>query len=309
MPRPRRCSTASWRACRRPGCCCSSTTGPSTQHAWGSKTYYTQLRHRPAAAGERRGAARRPARATTRACSRSSTLLIERTEGNPFFLEESVRTLVETEVLAGERGAYRLATCRRSIAGPGDGPGDPGGAHRPAAARGQAAAADRRGHRQGRAVRAAAGHRRAARGGAARRPRPTCRPPSSSTRRALSRSRVHLQARADPRGHVRRACCRSVGASCTRGSSTRSRRSTAIASTEQIERLAHHALRGELREKAVHYLRQAGLKAAARSALQDARAWFEQALGVLEALPESQSTLEQAFEIRLELRPVLTPAR
>src|SRR3989442_3966513 len=27
---------------------------------------------------------------------------------------------------------------------------------------------------------------------------------------------------------------------------------------EEIERLAHHALRGELREKAVHYLRQAG---------------------------------------------------
>ena len=32
-----------------------------------------------------------------------------RTEGNPFFLEESVRTLVETGVLVGEPGAYRLA--------------------------------------------------------------------------------------------------------------------------------------------------------------------------------------------------------
>ncbi len=74
---------------------------------------------------------------------------------------------------------------------------------------------------------------------------------------------------------------------------------------EQIERLAHHAVRGELREKAVQYLRQAALKAAARSALQDAVAWFEQALGVLEALPESRFTLEQAFEIRLELRSVL----
>src|SRR5204862_977143 len=31
------------------------------------------------------------------------------TEGNPFFLEETVRTLVETGVLAGERGAYALA--------------------------------------------------------------------------------------------------------------------------------------------------------------------------------------------------------
>src|SRR4029434_7609485 len=35
--------------------------------------------------------------------------LIARTEGNPFFLEESVRILVETGVLVGERGAYRLA--------------------------------------------------------------------------------------------------------------------------------------------------------------------------------------------------------
>ena len=32
-----------------------------------------------------------------------------RTEGNPFFLEESVRTLIETGMLVGERGAYRLA--------------------------------------------------------------------------------------------------------------------------------------------------------------------------------------------------------
>jgi len=74
---------------------------------------------------------------------------------------------------------------------------------------------------------------------------------------------------------------------------------------EQIERLAHHALRGELQERAVDYLRQAGLKAFARSALQDARVWLEQALGALEALPERRSALEQAFEIRLELRSVL----
>src|SRR5207249_9293895 len=35
-------------------------------------------------------------------------MLIERTEGNPFFLEESVQTLVETSVLVGDRGAYRM---------------------------------------------------------------------------------------------------------------------------------------------------------------------------------------------------------
>ncbi|PYO37480.1 MAG: hypothetical protein DMD86_02795 [Candidatus Rokuibacteriota bacterium] len=60
-----------------------------------------------------------------------------------------------------------------------------------------------------------------------------------------------------------------------------------------------------MRETAVDYLRQAGLTAAARSAPQDARVWFEQALGVLGTLPESQVTLEQAFAIRLEQRPVM----
>jgi class 3 adenylate cyclase len=74
---------------------------------------------------------------------------------------------------------------------------------------------------------------------------------------------------------------------------------------EQVERLAHHAVRGELKEKAVHYLRQAGGKAVARTALTDARTWFEQALEILKLLPESPATMEQAFDIRLELRSVL----
>src|SRR5579862_1777526 len=74
---------------------------------------------------------------------------------------------------------------------------------------------------------------------------------------------------------------------------------------EQVERLAHHAVRGDLKEKAVHYLRQSGAKAAARSALADARACFEQALDIVKTQPESPQTLEQGFEIRLELRPVL----
>src|SRR5499427_10685647 len=40
---------------------------------------------------------------------------------------------------------------------------------------------------------------------------------------------------------------------------------------EQVELLAHHALRGELREKAVSYLFQSGVKAARRSALLKAK--------------------------------------
>jgi class 3 adenylate cyclase/tetratricopeptide (TPR) repeat protein len=74
---------------------------------------------------------------------------------------------------------------------------------------------------------------------------------------------------------------------------------------EQVERLAYHTVQGELKEKAAHYLRQAGAKAAGRSAVAAARTWFEQSLDVLKSLPESQAAMEQAFEIRLELRPVL----
>ena len=50
---------------------------------------------------------------------------------------------------------------------------------------------------------------------------------------------------------------------------------------EQVERLAHHAARGELGEKAVVYLRQAGAKAFANSAHSDALAYFTQALELL----------------------------
>lgn len=74
---------------------------------------------------------------------------------------------------------------------------------------------------------------------------------------------------------------------------------------DQVERLAHHAVRGDLKDKAVHYLRQSGAKAATRSALADARSCFEQALDILKTLPSSQSVQETAFDVRLELRPVL----
>src|SRR5207247_11327778 len=81
---------------------------PEYQHAWGTKTYYTQLPIDPlppdgaksvlrALLGD--DVARQPL----------GRLLIDRAEGNPFFLEESVRTLVETRALVGQPGAYRLA--------------------------------------------------------------------------------------------------------------------------------------------------------------------------------------------------------
>jgi class 3 adenylate cyclase len=81
---------------------------PEYQHGWGSKTYYTQLRLDPlssVSADELLQALLGDDASLTPL----THLLIARTEGNPFFLEESVRTLVETGALVAEHGAYRLA--------------------------------------------------------------------------------------------------------------------------------------------------------------------------------------------------------
>src|SRR5439155_13509769 len=77
---------------------------------------------------------------------------------------------------------------------------------------------------------------------------------------------------------------------------------------EQVERLAHHALRGEVWDKALAYCQQAGEKAMARSAHREAVGCFEQALSVLPHLPETRDTREQAIDLRLALRTALQPS-
>src|SRR5262249_29464686 len=80
---------------------------PEYEHRWGGKTYYTQLRLDPLAA-DPAGQLLEALLGGDPSLVPLTRLLIERTEGNPFFLEESVRTLVETDALIGGRGAYRL---------------------------------------------------------------------------------------------------------------------------------------------------------------------------------------------------------
>jgi tetratricopeptide (TPR) repeat protein len=70
---------------------------------------------------------------------------------------------------------------------------------------------------------------------------------------------------------------------------------------EQVERLAHHARRGEVWDKALAYCRQAGEKAIAHSAYREAKAYFEQALGASQHLPAQRDFLAQGIEIRLIL--------
>ena len=74
---------------------------------------------------------------------------------------------------------------------------------------------------------------------------------------------------------------------------------------EQVERLAHHALRGEVWDKALAYCRQAGEKAMARSAHHEAVVYYEQGLAALAHLPEQRDIREQAIDLLLDLRSAL----
>ncbi len=76
---------------------------------------------------------------------------------------------------------------------------------------------------------------------------------------------------------------------------------------EHLERLAHHAFHGERWEQAFTYLREAGRKAARGNANREAVAYFEQALAALARLPSTLLRVEQAIDLRLDLRHALTP--
>ena len=276
---------------------------PEHQHAWGPKTYYRQLRLDPLPASSAEDLLT-SVLGTDSSLEELKCTLITRTEGNPLFLEESVRSLVETRTLIGGRGAYRLAR-------------DATAAQVPTTVQAiLAARIDRLSLDDKRLLQAAAVIGKDV-------PFALLLAVADLGEEDLRRGLAHLQAaeflyeaRLFP--DLEYTFKHSLTHEVTYGGLLQERRRDLHARLvdaietlhrdrlgEQIERLAHHALRGEVWDKAVPYLRQAGLKAAARSALPEARSWFEQALEVLESLPETRSTLEHGFEIRLELRPML----
>jgi predicted ATPase/class 3 adenylate cyclase len=277
---------------------------PKYQHGWGSKTYYTQLRldSLPPVSAD---AFLQALLGDDASLKPLIHLLITRTEGNPFFLEESVRTLVETGVLVGEPGAYRLAQTLPTIQVP---------------ATVQvvlAARIDRLPPEEKRLLQTAAviGYEV---------PFPLVQATAELPEASLHGGLSHLQeaeflyeTRLFPEREYtfKHALTHEVAY----GSLLQERRRVLHARiveaieelyadrvVEQVDRLAHHALRGEVWDKALTYSRQAGARASARTALREAAAAFEQALTALGHLPESRDTLEQDIDLRLDLRTMLS---
>jgi hypothetical protein len=75
---------------------------------------------------------------------------------------------------------------------------------------------------------------------------------------------------------------------------------------EQVDRLAHHALRAEVWDKAVIYCQQAGARAHDRAAFREGVGYYEQALQALDHLPEDGDTRVLALELRLAVDRPLT---
>jgi DNA-binding NtrC family response regulator/tetratricopeptide (TPR) repeat protein len=276
---------------------------PEYQHGWGSKTSYSQLRL-DALPPESARELLQALLGEDAGLQRLTALLIERTEGNPFFLEETVQTLAESGALGGERGAHHLARPIDTI-------------EVPATVEAVLAArVDRLDPEAKRLLQAASvvgkdvplALLQAIAGvpeDALRRGLATLQgaefvyeagifPDLQCTfKHALTHDVTHDSLSQDRRRHLHGQIVEAI------------ERLYPDRLAEHVERLAHHAFQAEAWEQAVTYLGQAGTKAFARSANRDAVAYLEQALTALAHLPETRQTREQAIDVRLGLRNAL----
>ena len=278
---------------------------PEYRHSWGSQRHVVEIQIRPLTAENAEelldallgdGIELKPLKQR----------LIERTGGIPFFLEESVRTLVETQVLAGQPGAYRLVQPLTAI-------------QIPASVQAiLAARIDRLLDQEKRLLQSASVVGKDV-------PLVLLRRLDELSEDELQRGLAHLQTAEflyemnlfpDIEYTFKHALTHEVAYASLLHERRRALHTRMVEVIEQVypdrleqhvERLALHAFRGELWPKAVTYSRAAGAKALARSAHPEAVVSFEQALDALGHLPESRELIEQSIDLRFNLRNSLWP--
>jgi predicted ATPase len=232
------------------------------------------------------------------------TMLVKR--GNPFFLEETVRTLVETGALAGERGAYRLTRPVEAL-------------QVPATVRAiLAARIDRLPPEEKRLLQAASVIGKDV-------PYALLAAIAGQPEEALRRGLADLQEAEflyetqlfpDQEFSFKHALTHDVAYAGLLGERRRELHAAVVAAIERlhegrlvehVERLAHHARQGEVWDKAVRYLRQAGTKVFLHSANREAATCFEQALDALRRLPEHPDAIAESLDLHFDLRNALQP--
>jgi tetratricopeptide (TPR) repeat protein len=277
---------------------------PEYQHGWGTRPYYTQLQLESLAL-------ERTKELLDGLLGEDSSLLVlkqlltERTEGNPFFLEETVRALIETQFLVGNRGAYRLAkdVPRFHVA--------------PTIQAVLAARIDRLPIMPKRLLQCAAAIGKdvpfALLEAVAELPDADLHSGLDELRASEFLHQTHIFP--NPEYTFKHALTQEVAYASILRPRRRDLHARIAESIERLhpdptpyaERLAYHASAGEAWEKAVLYFRQAGGKALARSAHRHATSHFEEALAALQHLEGTRPVLEQAIDLRFDLRNSLHP--
>jgi class 3 adenylate cyclase/tetratricopeptide (TPR) repeat protein len=276
---------------------------PEYEHRWGSKTAYTQLRldSLPAeSAAELLAGLLGP----DPGLAPLTQMLVKR--GNPFFLEETVRTLVETGALAGERGAYRLTRPVEALQMP------------PTVQAILASRIDRLVREDKRLLQAASVVGKDV-------PLTLLRAiagvPDDVLRDSLGRLQTAeflYEARLFP--DLEYTFKHALTHEVAYGSLLQERRRALHARIvealegldgnrrdEHVEALAHHAFLGEVWDRAVRYSRHAGGRAGRQSANREAVTHLERALTALRRLPDTAARAAEDIDVRLELRNALLP--
>jgi class 3 adenylate cyclase/tetratricopeptide (TPR) repeat protein len=278
---------------------------PEYSHGWGRQTYCRQLRVDPLRS-EGADSLLDALLGSDPSLAPLKALVIERTDGNPFFIEETVRSLRETGVLAGERGAYHLTSIIRNLQ-------IPATVHAILAARIDRLSLEDKHLLQAGAVigmdvpfellQALADE------------------PEDRLRRGLAdlqATEFLYETRLFPSQEYtfRHALTHEVAY----GSLVRDRRRVlhrrlvdvieevyADSALTHIEQLARHAMGGELWDRAIAYLQHAARRAAARSASHEARSHLEQALAALTHLTPVRDVKALAVDVRLDMQEALQP--
>jgi class 3 adenylate cyclase/tetratricopeptide (TPR) repeat protein len=276
---------------------------PEYENRWGKKTYHTQIRLQ-SLPPESTDELLRALLGDAPGLEPLEQML--RRRGNPFFLEETVRTLVETKALEGARGAYRLVRPVNSL-------------QIPATVQATLAARiDRLSPDEKQLLQTASVIGKDVPSAILTALSDLPEEPLRHVLGQLQESEFLYETTLFP--DVEYTFKHALTHEVTYGSLLQDRRRSVHGQIveiierlysdrlpEHIDRLAHHAFKGEVWEKALTYLRQAGGKAFARSSNREALAYFEQALTALGHLPETHATQEQAIDVRFELRHALFP--
>jgi len=274
------------------------------QHAWNHKSFFTQLRVDPLPRGDIEEMLRAILGAHPSLASLTARL-VDWTEGNPFFLEESVQSLVETGLLTGERGGYRLARPVTDLEVPGT------------VGELLAARVNRLPERERTLLQAASVIGRDV-------PHALLSTiaelPEEELRDTLNRLRsaeflYETSTFPDNIYSFRHALTQAVIYASLPEAERRALHARIFETMERLwpdafgelaDRFAHHAFQGQVWDKAVALLAGAGERAFARSANHEAVASFEQALQALDHLADTRATRQQRIDLHLGLRNALT---